>query len=557
MSDLIDRAKTWLDHDPDPATCAELSAIIDRAKGGDAAALEDLDSRFSGPLTFGTAGLRGAVAAGESRMNVALVTRATAGVAQYLLDTVGPGAKVVVGCDARHGSSDFMDATLEVLAAAGLKALALPKQLPTPVTAYAVRALDCDAGIMVTASHNPPADNGYKVYLGGRASDEDGRGVQIVPPADAEIAARIDAAPPADKVPRSTDGIDPVDQATVDAFVKRMATRRTATEPSKVRVVFTPMHGVGGQTADRVRLAANVPDFHPVPEQNEPDPDFPTVSFPNPEEPGALDLALDLARAERADVIVAVDPDADRCSVAIPQRDGTWRQLTGDEIGAVLGEQAAADDTREGDTLANSIVSSRLLSRIAAAHGLKHATTLTGFKWIARTPGIRFGYEEAIGYCTDPEAVHDKDGIGAMVRVITLVEDLARDGRTIEDLLDDLARTHGLHATALLSFRVPDRALITDAMARLRAAMVETIVGSPVVEVRDLAEGSTDLPPTDGLLYLTEADDRVIVRPSGTEPKLKCYLEVVLPCDGDEVPRAAAAERLATIKADLTALLGL
>ena len=202
-------------------------------------------------------------------------------------------------------------------------------------------------------------------------------------------------------------------------------------------------------------------------------------------------------------------------------------------------------------------MSSRLLSRIAAAHGLKHATTLTGFKWIARTPGIRFGYEEAIGYCTDPDAVHDKDGIGAMVRVITLVEDLARDGRTIEDLLDDLARTHGLHATALLSFRVPDRTLITDAMARLRAAMVETIVGSPVVEVRDLAEGSTDLPPTDGLLYLTEADDRVIVRPSGTEPKLKCYLEVVLPCDGDEVPRAAAAERLATIKADLTALLGL
>ena len=282
MSDVLDRAKTWLDHDPDPATCAELSAIIDRAKGGDAAALEDLDSRFSGPLTFGTAGLRGAVAAGETRMNVAVVTRATAGVAQYLLDTVGPGAKVVVGCDARHGSSDFMDAALEVLAAAGLNALALPKQLPTPVTAYAVRALDCDAGIMVTASHNPPADNGYKVYLGGRASDEDGRGVQIVPPADAEIAARIDAAPPADKVPRSTDGIDPVDQATVDAFVKRMATRRTATEPSKVRVVFTPMHGVGGQTADRVRLAANVPDFHPVPEQNEPDPDFPTVSFPNP-----------------------------------------------------------------------------------------------------------------------------------------------------------------------------------------------------------------------------------------------------------------------------------
>ncbi len=557
MSELTDRARKWLAHDPDTTTRDELAELLARVEGGDAAALEDLESRFSGPLTFGTAGLRGAVAAGESRMNVAVVIRATAGVAQYLIDTVGPDAKVVVGCDARRGSSEFMDAALEVLSAAGLTALALPKQLPTPVTAYAVRALDTEAGIMITASHNPPADNGYKVYLGGRAADPDGRGVQIVPPADAEIAERIAASPPADQVPRNDARIAAADPEVVETYIARMASHRTTAEPSKVRLVLTAMHGVAGATAVKVLHSAGIPDVHLVTKQFEPDPDFPTVSFPNPEEPGAIDLSLELAREVSADVVVALDPDGDRCSVAIPQRDGIWRQLTGDEIGALFGEQAACDDSREGDTLACSVVSSRLLGRIAAAHGLRSAVTLTGFKWIARTPGIRFGYEEAIGYCTDPPAVRDKDGVGAAVRVVTLVEDLAQQGRTPEDLLDELARIHGLHATSHLSFRVSDRTLITDAMARLRSTDVKALAGSPLVEFRDLAEGSADLPPTDGLLYRTAADDRVIVRPSGTEPKLKCYLEVIAPCDGDDVPRAAAAERIAAIKTDLTALLGL
>ncbi|MET1071807.1 MAG: phospho-sugar mutase [Umezawaea sp.] len=554
---LLEQARTWMDHDPDDSTRAELAGIVAAAESRDEAAAADLASRFVGPLAFGTAGLRAAVGAGESRMNVAVVTRATAGVAQYLIDTLGPDARVVVGCDARHGSSEFMDAALEVLAAAGLTVLALPKRLPTPLTAYAVRALECEAGIMITASHNPAADNGYKVYLGGRAADEDGRGVQIVPPADAEIADRIAAAPPADKVPRSSSGIEQVDPAVVDAFRSRAATRRGSGEQSKVRVVLTPMHGVGGATAVAVLHQAGVLDVHPVAEQFEPDPDFPTVSFPNPEEPGAIDLSIALAQRVSADIVVALDPDADRCSVAIPQRDGSWRQLTGDEIGSILGEQAAADRTRDGDTLANSVVSSRLLGRIAAAYGLRHAVTLTGFKWIARAPGIRFGYEEAIGYCTDPVAVHDKDGISAAVRVVTLVEELAADGRTIEDLLDDLARQHGLHATSQLSFRVSDLSVIADAMVRLRATAVGTIAGSPVVEFRDLAAGSADLLPTDGLLYRTEADDRVIIRPSGTEPKLKCYLEVILPCEGDEVPRAAAAQRLDAISADIRAILRL
>jgi phosphomannomutase len=317
------------------------------------------------------------------------------------------------------------------------------------------------------------------------------------------------------------------------------------------------MHGVGGAIALDVLAEAGFADVTVVPEQARPDPDFPTIPFPNPEEPGAIDLALALAQDHGADVVIALDPDADRCSVAIPLRAGGWRQLTGDEIGSVLGEQAAADDTRAGGTLANSVVSSRLLERIATAHGLRHATTLTGFKWIARTPDLRFGYEEAIGYCTDPEAVRDKDGIGAAVRVATLVHDLAVDGRTVEDLLDDLARRHGLYATAPLSIRVEDLSRIGAMMADLRREPLTVLADSPVTEVDDLAEGSADLPPTDGLSYLSEAGDRVIIRPSGTEPKLKCYLEVVLPVGpGDEIPREAAVERLQAITTQLRERLG-
>ncbi|MGC5247370.1 phospho-sugar mutase [Gordonia sp. DT219] len=552
---MIDRATAWLEHDPDDATRTELADLVAAARSGDAAARADLDSRFAGPLEFGTAGLRGRVGAGESRMNVAVVVRATAGLAGHLRDTVGADATVVVGCDARHGSSAFMDAALEVLSGAGLRAIALPEQLPTPVTAYAVRALDADAGIMITASHNPAADNGYKVYLGGRATDPDGAGVQIVPPADAQIAARIAAAPPADAIARSTEHIAKADASVVDGYIARMAGHRRSRMPSTVRVVLTPMHGVGGTTALRVLAAAGIPDVHPVTAQFRPDPDFPTVAFPNPEEPGALDLAIARAREIGADVVVALDPDADRCSVAIVGRDGHWRQLSGDEIGALLGEQAAADDSRPGETLACSIVSSRLLGSIAAAHGLRFAQTLTGFKWIARTPGLRYGYEEAIGYCTDPDAVRDKDGIGAAVRIISLVEELAAADQTLQDQLDQLARTHGLHATATLVFRVDDPESIADAMARLRSAPIAAFAGSPVVESRDLEDGGAGLQPTDGLLYRTAADDRVIVRPSGTEPKLKCYLEVIM--RGEDVPHAAAAERITALTADVTALLGL
>ncbi|MGV9669073.1 phospho-sugar mutase [Gordonia sp. NPDC003504] len=558
MSALIDRAREWVEHDPDAATRTELTTLIMAAQAGDDAALADLTSRFEGPLEFGTAGLRAAVGAGESRMNVAVVIRATAGLARYLMDTVGDDITVVVGCDAREGSSDFMDAALEVLSGAGFRALALPKRLPTPVTAFTVRGAGAEAGIMITASHNPPGDNGYKVYLGGRATDADGAGVQIVPPADAEIAARIAAVPPADEVTRSTEGIVPLDPNAVGSYVTLNAMARRSTESSSVRVVTTAMHGVGGATLMRVFDHAGITDVHPVPAQLEPDPTFPTVAFPNPEEPGALDLALALAVEVSADVVIALDPDADRCSVAIPQRDGSWRQLTGDELGALLGEQAAQDSSRSGDVLACSIVSSRMLGRIADAHGLRWAQTLTGFKWIARTPGLRFGYEEAIGYCTDPKAVRDKDGIGAAVRVVTLIEELAAEGKTLEDQLDHLARLYGLYATGQLSIRVADVMLIADAIARLRANGIVSLAGSPVVQYTDLALGDAGLPPTDGLLYRTAADDRVIIRPSGTEPKLKCYIEVVLAVDeAGDIPRVDAAQRIDTINAELATLLQL
>lgn len=553
-AELFAVAKDWARHDIDERTRGELTALVDRAESGDGDAVADLAARFVGPLTFGTAGLRGAVGAGESRMNRSVVTRATAGLTQYLVDTLGEAPKVVLGCDARHGSSAFVEDAAQVVSAAGGSAFALPERLPTPVTAFAVRSLGADAGVMVTASHNPPADNGYKVYLGGRMARDEADGVQIVPPADAEIASRIAAAPPADGIPRDDTRIVAVGPELLERYIDRAAAG-AGTGSHGVRIVLTPMHGVGGAVAVEALRRAGFTDVHVVAEQEKPDPDFPTVAFPNPEEPGALDLALALARKVEADVVIAVDPDADRCSVATPTSDG-WRQLSGDEIGALLGEQAASDDSREGDTLACSIVSSRLLGRIAAAHGLKWAQTLTGFKWIARTPGLRFGYEEAIGYCTDPAAVRDKDGISASVRMARLVADLRSEGRTLTDALDDLARAHGLHATAPLTFRLEDLSLIAGAMASLREQPLTELVGSPVIEYADLGDGYNGLPATDGVLFRTEADDRVVIRPSGTEPKLKCYLEVVLPVDG-EVPRAAAAQRLEAIRADLHARLGL
>lgn len=541
---ITDVARDWAAHDPDPETAAYVLDLLE-----DPVRAAELQSRFSGPLTFGTAGLRGEVGAGESRMNRAVVTRATYGLMDWLGRQV-EGPRVVIGCDARHGSSDFYTTAAEVISAAGGTALLLPPCLPTPVTAFAVRALHADVGIMITASHNPRTDNGYKVYLGGRVATGAASGVQIVPPADAEIMACITQASPADQIPRDSLRVEKVD--VLPEYLETAARNGV----SDLRIVLTAMHGVGGEVARQALNRAGFHDIHVVAEQFAPDPDFPTVAFPNPEEPGALDLAIALASDVDADLIFALDPDADRCAVAIPTGDGDWRQLSGDETGCLLGDYVAGSCgavAGASGVLASSIVSSRLLGSIAAAHGLEHRTTLTGFKWIGQVPDLVFGYEEAIGYCCDPAHVRDKDGITAAVTMALLVAGLRADGRAIQDVLDSFADRFGLHATAPVTFRVEDVGLISAAMQQLRSTAPAELAGSEVVSVIDLNEGYDGLPPTDGLMLFTAANDRVIIRPSGTEPKLKCYLEVILPGGTWE----EAHKRLDAIGEELRGVIGL
>ncbi|MDO5060234.1 MAG: phospho-sugar mutase [Actinomycetaceae bacterium] len=552
----------WINDDPDTTTQEELRSLVAAAKAGDAAAEADLADRFNGTLTFGTAGLRGELGAGPNRMNRAVVIRAAAGLVSYLRKTVGDDFHLVVGHDARYGSKQFAQDTAAIAVAAGGRASLFNRELPTPVTAFALRHLNADAAVVVTASHNPPRDNGYKVYLGGRAVSDSGQGAQIVPPADKEIFAEIKAVPSVASVARAESGWEILGDELVNAYLERV-TSLVSLEAKDLRIVLTSMHGVGGETCLRALNLAGFNDVHVVAEQHDPDPDFPTVTFPNPEEPGALDLSYKLASEVDADIILANDPDADRCSAAIRDASSAtgWRQLTGDEVGSLLGEQTAAMHTGDKSAvLANSIVSSQLLEQIAAHHGVSYRATLTGFKWISRVEGLVFGYEEALGYCVDPQFVRDKDGISACLRLATMAAQRKAAGSSLQDALDDLARRHGLYATAPLSIRVADLSLIKQGMANLRAGSVTSLAGEPVSSVVDLAEGSEQLPPTDGLVFRTAAGDRVIARPSGTEPKLKCYLETVIPvpegADMREI-RAAAAARLDLIKADMAAALGI
>ena len=514
--ELLDKAQQWADHDPDSATASSLNADIEAARGGDEEALARVGAAMNGPLEFGTAGLRGVVGPGESRMNLAVVIRAPAGLCDVVKRHAPGPPTLVVGCDARYGSSEFATAACRVASAAGVRVLALPQANPTPLTSFAVRHFGADAGVMVTASHNPAPDNGYKVYLGGSVVTGDGQGVQIVPPFDAEIAAAIEATPPADQVPMNDDLVEAVDPR--DEYVAEAVKLASGDEAARadLRIVLTAMHGVGASMTARVLAEAGFANVSLVAAQAEPDPDFPTVPFPNPEEAGALDMAIEQARAEGADLIIAVDPDADRCALAVPDpgAEAGWSPLSGDQIGCLLGEFLAARGL-EG-SLANSIVSSRLLARIAEAHGLVHHTTLTGFKWIARAPKLAFGYEEAIGFCPNPEIARDKDGIASSVVAASLLAALKVEGRTAWDELDRLAHAHGMHVTGPLTFRVEEIEQIAAGMARLRAQPPSVLAGSPVVEVSDLSEGYRGLPPTDGVLVVTEAGDRVIARPSGT-----------------------------------------
>ena len=514
--DLHDMARAWLDQDPDPATRSELERLIET---NDA----ELADCFAGRLHFGTAGLRGPLGPGPNRMNRVVVLQSAAGLARYLTEHFAPECSVVIGYDARHNSDVFAHDTASIMQGSGVRAFVLPRPLPTPVLAFAIRHLGASAGVMVTASHNPPQDNGYKVYL------EDG--CQIVPPVDEQIAAMIDSVASSmrvDELPRN-DGWQTLDESLVQNYAERALEILGPDEVDRradVVSVITPMHGVGGRLLEQLLIDAGFAPCVRVDAQFDPDPDFSTVAFPNPEEPGAMDLALATAERVRPDVIVANDPDADRCAIGVPTPGGDYRMLSGDEVGYALGWWASRRDSSRC-TLAQSLVSGGMLKAIADSSTLDYQQTLTGFKWIGRIPTLRFGYEEALGYCVDPETVRDKDGITAALAVADLIAELKAESRSILDLLDDLAREHGLYATRQVSLRVADLSTIRTIMESLRSQPPATVGKRAVETIVDLQQG-TDLPPTDGLVLTLAGQGRIIVRPSGTEPKIKAYLQVVV-----------------------------
>ena len=529
------RAEAWLAADPDADTRSELDALLcgDRV---------DLERRFEGRLAFGTAGIRGRMGAGPLRMNRVLVRILAAALAERVLQEREERPMVVVGYDARHRSHRFAIDTARVLVARGIRATVLPRPMPTPVLAFAVKHLDASAGVMVTASHNPRSDNGCKVYWRG--------GQQLAAPIDTEIGRIMDRTAPLAESDLASDddvGIETAGDELVEAYLDAVAGLLSPGGPRSVRMAYTPLHGVGAETFLRALSRAGFDPPAVVAEQAEPDPDFATAPFPNPEETGVVDRLLDLAAHTGADVALAHDPDADRLAVAVPES-GRWRLLTGDETGCLLAEhllrRAGPDDGPEPGTgrrrlVINTVVSSRLLPLIAAAHGADWAETLTGFKWIlsahsqrADSHDLVLGYEEALGYAVG-EVVRDKDGIGAALVMAELVAALKREGRTLGDLLDDLHRRHGVHATGQRSVRfesvIGNRQPMKMAMAALRDAPPTELGGAAVTAVHDLAAGGSHLPPADVVvLELFGIEARLIVRPSGTEPKMKLYAEAVV-----------------------------
>lgn len=548
LPSLHEVVQTWIDQDPDEITRAELLDLLERASAGDTHASTELHDRFRTRLEFGTAGLRGRQAGGPNRMNRVLVAQTAEGIARFLTATT-PSPSIVIGYDARHNSAQYAQDTAHIMAGHGIETLLLPRPLPTPVLAFAVRHLGRSAGVMVTASHNPPQDNGYKVYLGGADL-----GAQIVSPQDVLIAARIDeaASERIDTYPRSV-AFDIADDDIIDRYVARAADGDKSVDTS-LRYVYTALHGVGWETARAVFTRAGFSEPIGVAAQVEPDPDFPTVAFPNPEEPGALDLAIQQAADCDADLVIANDPDADRLAVAAPFRGG-WRRLTGNEIGVLLGWRTAVRRTAAGQpptapaTLATSLVSSPALEAIARSFGLGYAETLTGFKWISRTPGLVFGFEEALGFLVDPSAVRDKDGISAAREFLALATELKAAGIGIEESLDRFALLFGGFASEQVSVRVEDVALIAALMASLRQSPPAQIGSRAVMRTRDYRDGVDDLLPSDILRYDLEGGARVIVRPSGTEPKLKAYIDARSD-DGSGGQRRATAAAIARELAD-------
>ena len=554
LAALLDRARAWRDQDPDPVTSKQLDLAVEAATAGDVDAVAELHRAFDRRIAFGTAGLRGEMGPGPARMNRVLVAQAAAGLASYLVEHAdGARPTLVIGYDGRNNSAVFARDTAELAQAAGVDALLLPRALPTPVTAFVLRHLDASAAVMVTASHNPGRDNGYKVYLGGIDA-----GSQIISPADRLIAAHIDQISrdfTVDQLPRSQAyrvlGEDVID-AYVDRTAQAVAARAPQVDPAGLTFVYTAMHGVGWEVAQRLFARLGLPEPVIVPEQISPDPDFPTTPFPNPEEPGAMGLAFARAREVHADLVIANDPDADRLAVGIPDAtsEAGWRRLTGNEVGWLLGELIAAGHTPgEPGAIANSLVSSPLIGHIAEAHGVTHVETLTGFKYVNRVPDLIFGYEEALGYLVDPELVRDKDGVSAAGLFLLLAARLRGEGRTVADALDDIATRYGAAASDQVAIRVADVATIAQATAELRAHPLTEIAGVAVTASDDLAEGIDGLPPADILRYRLADGSRVIVRPSGTEPKLKIYLDVAT----DDADPARARERNAGRLAALAA----
>ena len=534
---FVAEVEAWIADDPDPTTAAALQKLLD---AGDEATLR---TYFNGFLQFGTAGLRGPNGPGPSCMNRAVVGRAAAGIAAYMK---ARGMKrVVIGRDARHGSQEYAEESAQIFSGAGMEVFLLPRALPTPVLAYATTALKADVGIMVTASHNPPSDNGYKVYIGPDADGIAYASSQIINPTDGFIADEIKKVTSLKSQPRGNSWTV-LDETLINEYVQRTAA--LGTRPGNLKIVYTAMHGVGTQTLSQVFTMAGFPDLILVSEQADPDPDFPTVAFPNPEEPGAIDLALATARAHNADLVIANDPDADRCAAAIKDRSGDWRMLRGDELGVIFGEWIAR--TSPQGTFGNSIVSSSILRKISAHYGIDFREVLTGFKWLAKIEDLAFGYEEAIGYAVDSETVNDKDGISAAIYLAQIATDLAAVGKDLNDLLDEVWLRHGFHATEQISIRVADMGAITALLAGLRSNPPQEIAGRAVESIDDLAAPTDGLPPTDGLRLWLSGGVRIIIRPSGTEAKLKCYIEVISP------DQQSAEKELNSLRAPLKAFLG-
>ena len=504
----------WIADDPDPKTAAQLQQWLDAGNES------ELRASFNGFLQFGTAGLRGPIRPGPSGMNRAVVGRAAAGIVAYMKER--NLTSVVIGRDARYGSEDFTFETAEIMSGAGMKVYVLPRLLPTPVLAFATNELQCDVGIMVTASHNPPQDNGYKVYLGGTVDGIHYRGSQIVSPTDEAIAHKIDSIVSLKEQPRGKVW-EVLGEEIIEKYIDRTAS--LAGNPGSLRIVYTAMHGVGTETIQRVFHKAGFPAPILVQSQAAPDPDFSTVAFPNPEEPGAIDLALETAKSFDAHLVIANDPDADRCAAAVNDPKTGWRMLRGDELGAIFAESIARKI--DSGIFANSIVSSSIVKKISAHYNLEFKETLTGFKWLAKIENLTFGYEEALGYAVDAITVNDKDGISAAITLAQIASDLAAEGKTLLDLLDEVWARHGFHATEQISIRLSDLSKVGVILGGLRSNPPKQIAGRSVTSIDDLASPTDGLPPTDGIRIWLDGGVRIIIRPSGTEAKMKCYIEAI------------------------------